>query len=106
MGLGLEPREVELVRDYVAAALPEVAIPASVLGEEPQLPRTDVPRTDIRPASPSEDPCNVFITRCHVEGPPGRALSGMRVGLKDHISVAGSSADVRLPVPRGLRADL
>ena len=89
MGLGLEPREVELVRDYVAAALPEVALPASILGEEPQLPRTDVPRTDIRTPLPSEDPYNVFITRCHVEGPPGGVLSGMRVGLKDHISVAG-----------------
>jgi amidase len=89
MGLGLEPREVELVRDYVAAALPEVAIPVGVLGNEPQLPPTNVPRIDIRPALPSEDPYNVFITRCHVEGPPGGVLSGTRIGLKDHISVAG-----------------
>jgi amidase len=89
MGLGLEPREVELVRDYVAAALPEVAIPPGVLAQEPRLPRTDVPRTGVRPALPSEDPCNVFITRCHVEGPPGGVLAGLRVGLKDHISVAG-----------------
>lgn len=89
MGLRLEPRELELIRDYVAAALPEVAIPASVLGDEPQLARTDVPRTDIGPALPSEDPYNVFITRCRVEGPQGGVLSGMRVGLKDHISVAG-----------------
>jgi amidase len=89
MGLGLEPREVELVRDYVAAALPEVAIPAGVLGEEPRLPRTDVPRTGVRAALPSEDPYNVFITRCQVEGPAGGVLAGMRIGLKDHISVAG-----------------
>jgi amidase len=89
MGLGLEPREVELLRDYVAAALPEVAIPAAVLGDEPQLQRIDVPRTDVRSALPSDDPYNVFITRCHVEGPQGGALSGTRIGLKDHISVAG-----------------
>ena len=89
MGLGLDPRETELVRDFVAAALPEAAIPAGVLGEEPQLPRTDVPRTDVRSPLPSEDPYNVFITRCRVEGPPGGVLSGTRVGLKDHISVAG-----------------
>jgi amidase len=89
MGLGLEPREIELVRDFVAAALPEIVIPAGVLADEPQLPRTDVPRGDVRPALPSEDPYNVFITRCHVEGPQGGLLSGMRVGLKDHISVAG-----------------
>jgi len=89
MGLGLEPHEAELVRDYVAAALPEIAIPASVLAAEPQLPRTDVPRTGIRPSLPSEDPYNVFITRCHVAGPPGGVLAGLRVGLKDHISVAG-----------------
>jgi amidase len=89
MGLGLEPREVELVRDFVAASLPEVAIPAGLLGDEPRLPRTDVPRTDIRPALASEDPYDVFITRCHVEGPPGGVPSGTRVGLKDHISVAG-----------------
>ncbi len=89
MGVGLEPREVELVRDFIAAALPEVAIPAGVLGDVPQLPRTDVPRTDVRAALPSEDPYNVFITRCHAEGPQGGILSGTRVGLKDHISVAG-----------------
>jgi amidase len=89
MGLGLEPREVELLRDYVAAALPALAIPAGVLADEPQLPRTDVPRTDVRPALPSEDPYNVFITRCHVEDPQGGALSGTRIGLKDHIGVAG-----------------
>lgn len=31
----------------------------------------------------------MFITRCRVEGPQGGVLSGTRVGLKDHISVAG-----------------
>jgi amidase len=89
MGLGLEAREIELVRDFVAAALPEVAIPASVLSDAPQLPRIDVPRTDVRAALPSEDPYNVFITRCRIEGPNGGALAGTRIGLKDHISVAG-----------------
>lgn len=48
MGLGLEPDEVELVRDFVAASLPALDIPADLLRDEPRLPRTDVARTDIR----------------------------------------------------------
>lgn len=89
MGLGLEPHEVELVRDFVEASLPSLIIPPDVLAEEPHLPRTDVPRTGIRPPLPAEDPFNVLITRCHVARPEGGALAGTRVGLKDHISVAG-----------------
>jgi amidase len=89
MGLGLEPDEVELVRDFVAASLPALDIPADLLRDEPRLPRTDVARTGIRQPLPAEDPFNAFITRCHIAGSDAGALSDTRVGLKDHISVAG-----------------
>jgi amidase len=89
MGLGLDPHEVKLVRDFVEASLPALSIPADVLREEPRLPCTDVPRSDIRVPSRAEDPFNVFITKCHVGGLEGGPLAGTRVGLKDHISVAG-----------------
>src|SRR5215471_11398177 len=89
MGLGLDPHEVKLVRDFVEASLPALSIPTDVLREEPRLPRIDVPRSDIRVPLRAEDPFNVFITKCHVGGVKGGPLADTRVGLKDHISVAG-----------------
>jgi len=38
---------------------------------------------------PKEDPFNAIIRRCSVKAPQDRPLSGIRVGLKDLISVAG-----------------
>ena len=38
---------------------------------------------------PSEDPYNVFITKCLVRGAASGPLLGKRVGLKDNISVRG-----------------
>src|SRR5690242_7932555 len=89
MGLSLEPQELDLVREFVTVSLPTLAIPGRLLRDEPRLPRADVPRTGVRPPLPAEDPFNVFITRCDVAGPASGPLSGMRIGMKDHISVAG-----------------
>jgi amidase len=38
---------------------------------------------------PAEDPYNLYIRKCRVEGSAAGKLAGKRVGLKDNISVAG-----------------
>ena len=38
---------------------------------------------------PQDDPLNAIVRRCSVKGPASGRLSGVRVGLKDNISVAG-----------------
>lgn len=55
---------------------------------EPELP-VSYPRRDkgSRP-TPEEDPHNVFIRKCRVSGSPNGRLQGVRVGVKDNISVA------------------
>ena len=39
--------------------------------------------------SPEEDPHNLFIRKCHVQGASDGKLAGKRFGLKDNIMVAG-----------------
>lgn len=89
MGMSLTPHEVMLVRDFIADALPELEIPQAFAQHEERLPMLDVPRTDVRAPRPGEDPFNVFITICRAAGTTSGPLAGLRVGLKDHISVAG-----------------
>ena len=58
----------------------------------PQLPPRDYAYTDRGPGyqpDEEEDPYNAWITKCHIEGADSGPLSGMTVGLKDNISVAG-----------------
>lgn len=59
---------------------------------KPQLPPGEYEYTDRAPGyEPDQkaDPYNAWITRCHVEGADTGPLSGMTVGLKDSISLAG-----------------
>jgi amidase len=58
----------------------------------PQLPPRDYDYTDRTPGyqpDEEEDPYNAWITKCTVGGADSGPLSGMTVGLKDNISVAG-----------------
>ena len=38
---------------------------------------------------PEQNPYNAFVRRCRVEGSPAGRLSGLTIGLKDNISLAG-----------------
>ncbi|MFQ5873185.1 MAG: amidase family protein, partial [Dehalococcoidia bacterium] len=38
---------------------------------------------------PEDDPLNAILLRCSIKGPSSGRLAGVRVGLKDNISVAG-----------------
>ncbi len=57
--------------------------------EEDRLPFAEATREPGRPPTADEDPYNCFIRRCTVNGKADGALSGLNVGLKDNISVAG-----------------
>ena len=59
---------------------------------EPELPPNRHQYTDRKPGyEPTEeqDPYNAWITKCRVEGADTGPLSGMTVGLKDNINLAG-----------------
>ena len=59
---------------------------------EPEHPLTRHQYTDRTPGyepTDEEDPYNAWITKCRVEGADTGPLSGMTVGLKDNISLAG-----------------
>ncbi len=57
--------------------------------EEEQLPLDITDRDPGYRPTQDEDPLNVFIRKCWVEGAADGPLKGKTVGLKDHISVAG-----------------
>ena len=48
-----------------------------------------VPEVDSYRPTRDEDPFNVFITKCRIEGAVSGRLAGRTVGVKDNISVAG-----------------
>ncbi len=57
--------------------------------EEQRLPLNYTNRNPGYRPTEQEDPLNAFIRKCHVEGADQGPLKGKRIGLKDHISVAG-----------------
>jgi amidase len=56
---------------------------------QPGAPARYLERDPGRRPTEEEDPHNVFIRRCLVEGAPTGLMRGRRVGLKDNIKVAG-----------------
>jgi amidase len=85
-GIELRPGEVDDLATGIAAIV-EFAERARDL-EQPPLPRPQGHRdAGYRPGA-EEDPFNVFIRKCRVEGASDGPLAGLTVGLKDNISVA------------------
>jgi amidase len=62
------------------------------VADELEVPRPSTPAglrdAGYRP-SPEEDPFNVFIRKCRVEGAAEGPLAGRSIGVKDNISIAG-----------------
>lgn len=80
-----------LVEDEVEAIVEAVnAVLSGALGAEQLLgtPAPAVKRAYRHPLE-SEDPFNAFISMCDVAGAESGALTGVRVGLKDNIALAG-----------------
>lgn len=77
----MEPRVIELLNllhDFLDSSIEEQSLPMKYTDRD----------AGYRPTE-EEDPLNVFIRKCRVEGSGEGPLSGMSVGLKDNISVAG-----------------
>lgn len=102
--LGLELTEAELA-DYVEllnGALDDIEnileLPAPEFGIH-QREYTDRP-PGIHPTG-DKNPCNVWITKCSVEGAEEGPLAGQTIGLKDNIALAGYEMTCGSRVLRG-----
>jgi amidase len=79
-----EARQYAAVLDRTFAAvdrLDELAVPTPALRH--------LHRDPGRTPTDAEDPFHAFIRRCHVPGAAGGPLSGLTVGIKDNLAVAG-----------------
>lgn len=82
--LGLELTEAE--RQAVPALVATLLADLEAL---PQPPRVTPPARPWRRPEPQEDPCNAFAVLTDVAGTTQGSLAGLRVALKDTISLAG-----------------
>jgi amidase len=85
---------IELASGEVDELLPVVRALVATAGVADELQPSPAPThgglrdAGYRPA-PEEDPFNVFIRKCRVEGVAEGPLAGRSIGVKDNISVAG-----------------
>jgi amidase len=89
-GIAFAPGELEDYTQVVADTLDLLEGVEEL--PEPRLPPHDYEHTDRSPGyepDEKEDPYNAWITKCHIKGAATGPLSGMTVGLKDNVSVAG-----------------
>ena len=104
-GLELSDAEVE---DFAALLDGRMAVPERIEELAESRGRTERPnrasfgRRDpgYRPG-PDEDPHNAVVTRCLVEGADDGPLSGLTVGVKDNVAVAGVEMTCATPVMEG-----
>lgn len=88
LGLQLNELEVEEYTDLLHGALDDIETLLSL--PEPTFDIHDVSHSR-RPSGyrPEDNPLNIWIRRCKVEGASNGLLAGKRVGLKDNIALAG-----------------
>lgn len=87
----MSPSEAEL--DELAADVRRMLAAVERVEDHPEpelLPRPGGPRHEraSRRATAEDNPCNAWITRCHIEEGATGPLAGRTVGLKDNIAVA------------------
>jgi len=87
LGMQIGADEVKLYAEAIARL--ETAMLDFPTKEEDRPPLFPTSRDTGRRPSHEEDPYNCFITRCFVKGASNGPLSGLSVGVKDNISVAG-----------------
>jgi amidase len=88
--LALNEQELEDYHALVNGALDDIERVAEA--NEPQFGVHELQYTDRSPGyrpDSDEDPYNAWITKCTVEGATSGPLSGMEIGLKDNIALAG-----------------
>jgi amidase len=86
-GIELDDGEATELLPVVAALVATAGVVDEVEAPLPS-PRHGPRDPGYRP-SPDEDPFNVFITKCRIDGSADGPLAGRSVGVKDNISVAG-----------------
>ena len=99
---------LELAPGEAAELLPAVAALVATANDTEELDQVQL-RTPFTVRDPgyvpsaTEDPFNVFIRKCRVEGNPSGPLAGMRIGLKDNISLAAYPPPTRRASPASPR---
>ncbi|MEE2803714.1 MAG: amidase family protein [Pseudomonadota bacterium] len=89
LGISLTDTEAHLFRIRILEHIEAMEQFQELRIEEDRPPLRRLERDPGYRPTASEDPLNVFIRKCHIQGPTGRPLSSKSVGLKDHIAVAG-----------------
>jgi len=89
LGLGLTATEARIMQPRIAELLASLEAFWQLRIEEQHLPLRYPNRDPGYRPTEQEDPLNLFIRKCHIEGADHGPLQGKSIGLKDHISVAG-----------------
>ena len=89
LGLGLTPTEARVMQSSIAQLLASADAFWKLRIEEQRLPLNYPNRQQGHRPTEEEDPFHLVLWKCHIEGAHDGPLKGKRIGLKDHISVAG-----------------
>lgn len=89
LGLELTPAEMQSMHSRLLEHIATFEIFQELRIEEQRLPLRYTDRDPGYRPTAEEDPLNVFIRKCRIEGAKDGPLAGKTIGLKDHISVAG-----------------
>lgn len=89
LGLELTPAEVRSMHSRMLEHIEAFETFQELRIEEQRLPLHYTDRDPGYRPTEEEDPLNVFIRKCRIEGAKDGPLKGKTIGLKDHISVAG-----------------
>ena len=89
LGIHLGPDEAVKYRQYLMEQMGQLDAFVQARLEEPKPPMVSAAREPGYRPSPEEDPLNVWMWKCQIEGAAEGLLSGKTVSFKDHIAVAG-----------------
>ena len=91
LGIHLGPEEAVLYRDLLLKRMDAMDAFMQARIEEPAPPMASPARLPAFKPGAGEDPLNVWLWKCHIEGDtdPAGLLAGKTVSFKDHIAVAG-----------------
>ena len=89
LGFNLTPTEARIIQPRMVEQIGAFEAFNELRIEEQRLPLKYTNRDPGYRPTEEEDPLNAFIRKCHVQGAEEGPLKGKRIGLKDHISVAG-----------------
>jgi len=89
LGFDLTPTEARIMQSRMMETIDALEAFNELRIEESRPPLQFTDRDPGRRPTEEEDPLNVFIHMCRIEGAAQGPLRGKTIGLKDHISVAG-----------------